>query len=75
MVRVGKARMASIMPVACRHYQRLPPRKIKPNTPNIVASIGGDNYTHMKPVDYVGFDIPVTVLCTVATNWLYRLYF
>jgi hypothetical protein len=29
----------------------------------------------MKPIDYVGLYILVTVLCVASTNWLYRLYF
>jgi hypothetical protein len=29
----------------------------------------------MKPMDYTGLYLIVTVLCTVATNWLYRLDF
>jgi hypothetical protein len=29
----------------------------------------------MKPIDHAGFDIPVTVLCTVSVNWLDRIHF
>ena len=61
LVGIGKARLGSRIPVACRHYQTLP------------AAI--TNYTYMKPIDYVGFDILVTVLCVTSTNWLYRIYF
>jgi hypothetical protein len=29
----------------------------------------------MKPIDYTGLYLIVTVLCTVAVNWLYRIDF
>ena len=29
----------------------------------------------MKPMDYIGLYIIVIASCTVATNWLYRIYF
>ena len=75
MVGIGKARTAYIILVACRHYQLLPAAAIKPNTPKNLDSIGVDNYTHMKPIDYIGLYIIVIASCTVATNWLYRIYF
>jgi hypothetical protein len=29
----------------------------------------------MKPIDYIGLYLIVTVLCTVSVNFLYRIYF
>jgi hypothetical protein len=74
-VGIGKLRTAYIIPHTHDHYQSLPAATTKPNTPKNLDSIGVDNYTHMKPIDYIGLYIIVTVLCTVATNWLYRIYF
>ena len=71
MVRVGKARTAYIIPASCRHYQLLPAAAIKPKDPYELDSI----HTDMKPVDYIGLYILVTILCATSTNWLYRLYF
>jgi hypothetical protein len=28
----------------------------------------------MKPADYIGFDIMVIASCTMAVNWLSRIY-
>ena len=75
MVGIGKLRTASIIPHTHDHYQQLPSAVIKPNTPNKLDSIGVDNYTHMKPIDYIGLYLLVTVLCTVSVNWLYRIHF
>jgi hypothetical protein len=75
LVSDGKPRTAYKTPPACRHYQPLPAATIKPNEPKNLDSIGADNYTHMKPIDYIGLYIIVIAACTVATNWLYRIYF
>ena len=75
MVRVGKARTVSRRPPACTHYQLLPAATIKPNRPKNLDSTGVNNYTYMKPIDYIGLYILVTILCVTSTNWLYRLYF
>ena len=29
----------------------------------------------MKPIDYIGLYILVTILCVTSTNWLYRIHF
>ena len=61
MVSNGKPRMAPTDPLAADHYQMLPPpRRL---------------HTDMKPIDYVGLYILVIASCTIATNWLYRIYF
>ena len=75
MVSDGKPRTAYITPVTAGHYQALPSARIKPKQPKNLDSIGVDNYTHMKPMDYIGLYIIVIASCTVATNWLYRIYF
>jgi hypothetical protein len=75
LVSDGKPSSAYTTPVTADLYHALPAATIKPNEPEILDSIGADNYTHMKPIDYVGLYILVTASCTVATNWLYRIYF
>ena len=75
LVGIGKPTTASRTPVTADLYQRLPSALIKPKLPNILDSIGVNNYTHMKPIDYIGLYLMVIMLCTVSTNWLYRLYF
>ena len=75
MVRVGKLRLGRRISAACTHYHVLPSAATKPNTPEILDSIVVDNYTHMTPIDYIGLYIIVIASCTMATNWLYRLYF
>ena len=71
MVGIGKARTAYISPVTAGHYHVLPSAATKPNTPEILDSI----HTRMKPIDYIGLYILVTILCVTSTNWLYRIYF
>ena len=67
----GKARLVGRIPIACTHYHVLPSALIKPKQPEILDSIHKD----MKPMDYIGLYIIVTVSCTVSINFLYRLYF
>jgi hypothetical protein len=71
LVGIGKPRTAYISPVACTHYQPLPAATTRPKQPKNLDSI----HTDMKPMDYIGLYIIVIASCTVATNWLYRLYF
>ena len=61
LVTIGKPRMARMLPVTAGHYQPLP--------------AATNNYTYMKPIDYIGLYILVTVLCVASTNWLFRIYF
>ena len=75
MVRVGKARTAYIIPVTADLYQALPSAATRPKQPENLDSTGVNNYTYMKPIDYIGLYILVTILCVTSTNWLYRLYF
>jgi hypothetical protein len=75
MVGIGKARTAYISPRACTHYHALPAAPTKPNTPEILDSIGADNYTYMKPMDYIGLYIIVTAASCITVNWLFRIYF
>jgi hypothetical protein len=76
LVTVGKARTAYIMPALYTHYHHLPSALIKPNEPSRVGQYKGvNNYTYMKPIDYIGLYIIVIASGIVATNWLYRLDF
>ena len=40
--------------------------------PNLTAS--PQIHTDMKPIDYIGLYILVTVASCVTVNWLYRIY-
>jgi hypothetical protein len=75
MVGVGKLRWEGWIPVTADLYQPLPSALIKPKQPKNLDSTGVNNYTYMKPIDYAGLYILVTVLCTVSVNWLYRIDF
>ena len=59
-VRVGKLRLGSRIPAVWDHYQLLPP-------PDKI-------HMDMKPIDYIGLYILVTVASCITVNWLYRIY-
>ena len=59
-VRNGKPRMVHRSPILFDHYQTLP--------------AADTIHTDMKPIDYVGLYIIVIASCTIAVNWLYRIY-
>ena len=56
----GKPRMVHRPPRVLDHYQTLP--------------AADTIHTHMKPIDYIGLYIIVIASCTIAVNWLYRIY-
>ena len=76
LVGIGKARMASTIPAG---LQALPTITIRPDQTKHTILVGQykwvNNYTYMKPIDYIGLYIIVIASCIVATNWLYRIYF
>ena len=75
LVTVGKLTTEGQIPVTADLYHALPSALIKPKGPKNLASTGVNNYTHMKPIDYIGLDLIVTASCVIATNWLFRIYF
>ena len=60
MVRNGKPRLGSRIPVTAGHYHVLPP-------PHKI-------HMDMKPVDYIGLYLIVIIASCVTVNWLYRIY-
>jgi hypothetical protein len=60
-------------------YRPLPTITIRPDQTKHTILVGQykgvNNYTYMKPIDYIGLYLIVTVLCTVSVNFLYRIYF
>ena len=61
LVSVGRTTSGSRIPAMRDHYQALP------------AAI--NNYSYMKPIDYIGLYLMVIVASGVTVNWLFRIYF